>query len=313
MSGPKKKILVTGASGLLGLNFALQSCETYEIVGVVNRNRLHDLPFATVQRDFFVPGTAAALVDEIRPDAILNCAAMANIDSCEQNPEDARWINGMVPGFFAEAAGKRSIPIVHISTDAVFDGQASGPNGYSETDPVRPINSYAESKALGERNVLSANPDAIVARVNFFGWSISGRRSLSEFFYTNLKDGRVVSGFKDVFFSPLYVRDLSRILVRLLESSERGVFHVFGARALSKYDFGVEIAKAFGFNPENVRPTSWRDSGLAAVRSPNLAMNIDRLTKFLDGNVPDPIAGVAGFRDDFKAGFPIKLWEHRWN
>ena len=141
-----------------------------------------------------------------------------------------------------------------VSTDAVFDGQASGPNGYSETDPVRPINSYAESKALGERNVLSANPDAIVARVNFFGWSISGRRSLSEFFYTNLKAGRVVSGFTDVFFSPLYVRDLSRILVRLLESSERGVFHVFGAKTLSKYDFGVEIAKAFGFNPENVRP-----------------------------------------------------------
>ena len=214
--------MVTGASGLLGLNFALQSCETYEIVGVVNRNRLHDLPFATVQRDFFAPDALASLVEEIRPDAILHCAAMANIDSCEQNPEDARWMNGMVPGLFAEAARKRSIPIVFISTDAVFDGQAPGPNGYLETDPVHPINSYSESKALGERNVLSANPDAIVARVNFFGWSISGRRSLSEFFYTNLKDGRVVSGFKDVLFSPLYVRDLSRILVRLLESSERG-------------------------------------------------------------------------------------------
>ena len=94
---------------------------------------------------------------------------------------------------------------------------------------------------------------------------------------------------------------------------ERGVFHVFGAKTLSKYDFGVEIAKAFGFNPENVCPISWRDSGLATVRSPNLTMNIDRLTKFSGGNVPDAIAGIAGFRDDFKAGFPIKLWEHRWN
>lgn len=309
----RQRILVTGVSGLLGLNFSLQFCDAFDIVGALNRNALNNAPFPFIQKNFTQAGFADKLIDEAKPDAILHCAALANIDFCERNPDDARKMNGVVPGVLAEAAAKRSIPFLSISTDAVFDGQHPNPGGYRESDTPNPINVYAATKLMGERSVLSANAKAIVARVNFYGWSISGQRSLSEFFYQNLKAGRVVSGFTDVYFSPLYVHDLARILVKFLASEETGLIHVFGSRVLSKYEFGVEIANAFGFDPAMVHPTSWRDSGLTAVRSPNLIMNIDRLTKFLGGNVPDGVQGLAEFRADLAAGLPERIRGYRWN
>lgn len=309
----KKRILVTGASGLLGLNFSLQFCDSFEIIGALNRNALNNAPFPWIQKDFMKAEFADELIDEAKPDAILHCAALANLDVCERNTDDARMMNGVIPGVLAEAAAKRSVPFLSISTDAVFDGQNPNPGGYLESDATNPINVYASTKLMGENSVLSVYPKAIVARVNFYGWSISGQRSLSEFFYQNLKAGRVVSGFTDVYFCPLYVRDLARILIKLLDSDESGVIHVFGSRVLSKYDFGVEIAKTFGFDPDMVQPTSWRDSGLTAVRSPNLIMNIDRLTKFLGGNVPDGVSGLAEFRADLEAGLPERIKGYRWN
>lgn len=305
----KKRILVTGASGLLGLNFALQYCDRYDIVGVGNRNVMHGTPFETVQRDFFVSGVADELIEATKPDAVLHCAAIANLEACELNPEKADYLNGEFPGLIAEAAGKRSIPIVTISTDAVFDGVDAGSTGYRETDTPNPINVYARTKLLGEETALSANPGAVVARVNFYGWSISGKRSLSEFFYRNLTAGQTVSGFADVFFCPLYVRDLSRVLEKLLFGSAHGVYHVFGSRMLSKYDFGVEIAKEFGADPELVKPTSWRDGGLIAARAPNLIMNVEKLTAFLGETPPDGVAGLREFRSDLMSGLAGRIQE----
>lgn len=308
----KKRILVTGASGLLGLNFALRCHDETDIVGVVNQNKISNLPFETLQRDFFNSDAVSGLIGAAKADAVLHCAAMANVDRCEKEPEAAAFINGTVPAILAEEADRRSIPFVHISTDAVFDGENPGAGGYRENEPPNPINVYAESKLSGERNVLQANPSALVARVNFYGWSASGKRSLSEFFYRNLRDGKQVSGFTDVLFCPLYVGDLARILSRLIWSGESGLMHVFGSRVLSKYEFGVEIAKTFGFDPGLIQPVSWRESGLTAVRSPNLIMNIDRLTAFLDGAVPDGAGGLSEFRSDFGSGLVQKIQEGRW-
>ncbi|NCP86195.1 sugar nucleotide-binding protein, partial [bacterium] len=78
----------------------------------------------------------------------------------------------------------------------------------------------------GEVNVLSTNPTAIVARVNFFGWSLSGTRSLSEFFYNKLSTGQPANGFTDVSFCPLFVGDLAEILLHMLEKNLAGLYHV---------------------------------------------------------------------------------------
>lgn len=300
------KIMVTGASGLLGLNFALRFCEKYDIVGVSNTKTLRNVPFDMVQRDFF-NADIDALLEETQPDVILHCAAIANLESCEKSPADAEIINGILPGKIASAAGKRGIKLVHISTDAVFDGVDSGKNGYRETDPVNPINTYARTKLMGENSVLDANPDALVARVNFYGWSATGRRSLGEIFYNNLAEGKEMKGFTDVFFTTLYAGELARILIRMIELDAKGIYHVFSSEYQSKYEFGLSIARRFGLDESLLHPVSWKDGGLTAARSPNLIMNTDKLRNLLGEDLPDQKKSLEGFAVDFEKGLPAKL------
>lgn len=296
-----KRILVTGASGLLGLNFCSFFYRKYDVLGVVNRTTLQDLPFPVIKAEL-LHEDIGDLLDISSPDVILHCAAMANIDRCEKNPEDAAAINSVYPGKLAAAARKRGIRFVHISTDAVFDGENCGKSGYREEDPTNPISTYAETKLMGERNVLDANPDALIARVNFYGWSTAGNRSLVEFFYNNLEAGRQINGFSDVFFNTLYVHSLAGILDEMISLEAAGIYHVFSSEYQSKYAFGVSVAEKFGFDPQLIRPVSWKDGGLTARRSPNLIMNTEKLRNLLGHSLPDQKECLDLFRRDTEDG-----------
>ena len=221
-----KRVLVTGASGLLGLNFCTFFCRKYQLIGITNRTKLYGVPFQTVACDLLRedPGE---MLDQFRPDVVLHCAALANIDECEKFPEKAAAINSIYPGRLAAAARKRGIKFVHISTDAVFDGEDCGESGYKENDAPNPVSRYAETKLQGEINVLDSDPEALVPRVNFYGWSTGGSRSLVEFFYNNLAAGNQVNGFCDVFFNTLYVHSLADILDEMMpEDKENPIVYV---------------------------------------------------------------------------------------
>ena len=296
-----KRILVTGASGLLGLNFCYFLHRKYQVIGIANHTQLFGVPFDLIARDLLAedPGN---LLDDIQPDVVLHCAAMANIDQCERFPVEAEALNSIYPGKLSGAAAKRKIKFVHISTDAVFDGEDCGLSGYREDDKPNPISRYAETKLHGEENVLAENPDALVARVNFYGWSTSGSRSLVEFFYNNLSAGRAVNGFRDVYFSTLYVHQLVDVLDEMIQADAAGVYHVFSADYQSKYDFGVSVANKFGFDPNLVQPISWKDGGLRAKRSPNLIMNTDKLHQLLGHDLPKQRESMDLFYMDSVAG-----------
>ena len=118
-----KRILVTGCSGLLGLNLALRACEQYSIIGVVQQHGLSGVQFQTISLDLSLPDVFEKLLDATKPDLVINCAALANLDVCEENPQQAERLNAAMPGELAEITAKRDIALVHISTDAVFDGQ----------------------------------------------------------------------------------------------------------------------------------------------------------------------------------------------
>lgn len=317
------RILVTGASGLLGLNFCLRCSEAQtgnpvsssanetagfsplpEVIGVVNRHALHAAPFPLVTADLEHPGTAARLLDEIQPQAILHCAAWANIDECEAQPERAEAINARLPGELARLAGERGIHLLHISTDAVFDGERGD---YSEEDETNPLGVYARTKLHGEQAVLEANPAAAVARVNFFGWSISGKRSLAEFFFNNLSAGRAVKGFTDVYFRPLQVNDLADVLLQMTSKRLSGVYHTLGNDILSKYEFGCRLARQFGLDPSLVQPTSWKDGGLKAARSPNLTLRVDKLAAALGRPLPGVEHGLQRLNQEYQSGLPARI------
>ena len=298
------KILVTGASGLLGLNLSLGMIGTHTIVGV-DRDKLSGTSFEIVKADLLEAEVCSRLIDEVQPDAIIHTAANADVDACESDPVGARLLNAEFPGQLAELCAKRGVRMIHISTDAVFDGRKDGI--YTEDDIPNPLSIYARTKLDGERTVLSVNPDAAVARVNFFGWSLSGTRSLAEFFYNSLSTGKRVNGFTDVWFCTMFVSDLADTLVGMLEKGLSGLYHVVGSEALAKYEFGVKIARQFGFDEGLIRPISVEESGLKAKRSRNLRLSVHKLSTDLGLEIPGVSTGIEKFYTQYAQGYPQKM------
>jgi dTDP-4-dehydrorhamnose reductase len=298
------KILVTGASGLLGLNLSLMAMENHSIVGV-DRSKLAGTPFEIIKADLLDPEVEHRILDTVKPDAVIHTAALANLEVCEEQPETARQLNAELPGELAAACAQRCIGMMHISTDAVFDGTKDGV--YTEEDKTNPQGVYARTKLQGEQNVLSANPGAVVVRVNFFGWSLGGMRSLPEFFINSLSAGKRADGFTDVFFCPLFVGDLAEILIKMLTKRLSGIYHVVGSESLSKYDFGVAIAHRFGFDTGSIDPVSVEESDLKARRSHNLRLSVHKLSTAIGESVPGFSTGLERFYTQYQQGYPQKM------
>ncbi|TLN22404.1 SDR family oxidoreductase, partial [bacterium] len=275
---------------------------------------LRNPPFKVRNADLSQPGSGAALLEDERPEILLHCAAVANLETAEKNPALAQRVNADLPGELAEASHRLGVRMVHLSTDAVFDG-LKGP--YTENDPPNPLSAYARSKRAGELAVAAANSRAIIARVNFYGWSLTGRRSLAEFFFNNLSAGKTANGWTDVFFCPLEVNTLGDLLLQMAQEGLEGLYHVVSPESLSKYDFGRGVARAFGFDEALVKPTRVSESGLSAARSPDLRLSTAKLARDLGPALPGQAltgqalpgqaAGLARFQRQFVEGYPERL------
>ena len=299
------RLLVTGASGLLGLNLSLRSAaQGHAVTGLVNSRSLQGVPFEVHSVDLLDTEKAVAVIEDAKPEAIIHCAAIANLNEAEKQPALTQKVNGEVPGMLAEAALAWGVPFIHISTDAVYDGRK---RGYTETDPTNPLSVYARTKLQGEQAVLTANPHAMVVRTVFYGWSLSGKRSLAEFFINHLSEGKPLRGFTDTGFCPLYVEDLADVLLEMLFAELSGVYHVVSPECLSKYAFGVRLAEMFGFDSGLITPVEVREAARGAVRSNTLILNPDKIQKALGHPLPSIDSGINKLYQRWREGYPVKL------
>jgi len=299
------RLLVTGVTGLMGLNLAWEAIQAgHKVVGVAGSRDLPNAPFSVLRADLSRPGALAEVWRAARPDAVVHTAALAQVDACEKQPDRAERLNAQLPGEVATLARQDGVPLVHISTDAVFDGRRGD---YTEGDLPHPLSVYARTKLAGERAVLEAYPRAAVLRVNFFGWSLSGARSLAEWFLNNLRAGRKMLGFTDVFFCPLLANHLAEVILTVLARQLSGLYHATGSACLSKYAFGVALAERFGYDPTLIRPTSVEEAGLAARRSPRLTLRNEKLARALGRPLPDWRRGIETFWRQAQTGYPERL------
>lgn len=299
------RLLITGVSGLLGINLALEAVQKgFDVVGWTNSHPLKNTPFQQEIVALENLETLPAALQNARPDAVIHCAAIANLDVAEQNPELADLVNAQAPGVLAQTAKEMGIPFVQISTDAIFDGSKGN---YSEEDLPDPRNTYAQSKLAGEEAVRQAYAEALIARVVFYGWSIGGKRSLAEFFFNNLSLGNCVNGFTDSIFSPLYVRDLADLLLEALSKDLKGTYHFFSRESLSKYDFGVALAKCFGLDESLITPVQTAQGNLLTKRSLNLSANTTKLHNALGHELPGIPEGIERLYDDYQKGMRQQL------
>jgi dTDP-4-dehydrorhamnose reductase len=298
------RILITGASGLLGINLALEAAKQHEVVGVVHQQFLLDPGFSIVETDLLIPKETKRVLDEARPDWVINCAALANIDSCEEHPELAQRLNAELPGRLATESARRKLRFLQVSTDAVFDGVKGN---YDEEDAPSPLSVYGRTKRIAELAVKAAHPHALIVRPNFFGWSVNGNSSLAEVFYNNLSRNNMMQGFTDRIFCPLLVTDLAKILLTLLEKNLHGLFHAVSSDCMSKYEFGVAVAQRFGLDMTLIQPSETGEDSTKARRALNLSLKNNRLANVLGRRLPTITEGIEEFCEQFKAGYRARL------
>lgn len=289
--------LITGATGLLGSNAAVQLSEDASVVGAA-RTPPSRSPVEFEAVDLSDAHSRAGLVERASTDAVFHAAALSSIEVCEQNPELARAVNVTASADLASQAHAAGAAFVYISTDAVFDG-TRGP--YSESDIATPTTIYGQTKLDGEHAVLEANPNALVARVNFYGWSPSGTRSLAEFFHSRLSRGEQVPGFRDVIVSTLYVGYLIDYVAALVSVGASGLVNVVSSEPISKFEFGRGLAHSFGFDENLVKSASSAEH-LTVKRGANLELSTERLSSLLGTSIAGQKAGLDRLVADYADG-----------
>jgi len=202
------KIAIVGAGGRLGAALVREWTARGETIAAWNRAAL-DL------------ANEAALRQALRGiefDAMVNCAALTQVDYCESHPEEAFAVNGAAPGTLAQLCQERGARLIHISTDYVFDGRKRTP--YTEADPPGPLGVYADSKLAGEKAVHAVSQSHLVARVSWvFG---PDRPSFVDQILDKARDSQDLAAIGDKWAVPSYTLDLAAWLHPLLESVPAG-------------------------------------------------------------------------------------------
>lgn len=269
------RLLITGASGFLGARLIESLAAAHEVAGTGHAKAGGVLLPLDVTSEASIDG----LLDERRPEAVLNCAALADPDACEREPDRARAVNAAGAGRLARGCARRGIRLVHVSTDLVFDGARGG---YSEEDAPAPLSVYGRAKLEGEREVLVADPSAAVVRVSLvYGRARAGRPSFLDWLLAELTAGRRPRLFTDQWRTPTAMAQLPGVLERVAALPLSGVFHWGGGERVSRFQFGQAACRAFGFPEDRLEPAKLADFGYAAARPADCSLLSERLARAL--------------------------------
>jgi dTDP-4-dehydrorhamnose reductase len=232
------------------------------------------------------------MIQTLKPSAVVNCAALANVDECERSPERAHLVNVALPQMLAEACSEAGVAFAHVSTDMVFDGKRGN---YKETDEPRPLNVYAASKLAGEQAVGAVMREALILRTNFIGMSPTPGAGLAEWIADRLDAGDRINGFTDVIVSPLFAGELARLILRMIDKNLSGVYHLGAADSVSKYDLAYRIAEACDVDGSLIDEARVADAGLTAPRPLDISLDSSRAESALGEALPTVQDGVDAF------------------
>jgi len=281
-------VLITGGSGLLALNWACAVRDNFRVVLGTHRHRARLAGTESVTLDLNSPEHLARQIDELAPDLIVHMAGLSSVDACEADPALTRYVNAELARNVAMVAAERGIGLIHISTDHLFGGSRSF---YREDDRAEPINEYARSKLLAEEWVQQAHPQALILRTNFFGWGHAQRQSFSDWIIYGLRSGTRMTLFDDVHFTPILADSLALAAHRLIAKSVSGIVNLVGDERISKYQFALRLAKAFGLPEKLIERGKLVQLSLSAPRP--LDMSLD------NGKARTLLGDDLGRLDDF--------------
>ena len=270
------RVLVTGGTGMLGLTLV----PVLQAAGhcVLTQSRTSGGSYIADLTDF---QATVSMLNEIRPDCIVNLVAQTNVDACEADLNSAYLLNvKAVENLAAAIRLYENVHLIQISTDQVYDGV-----GLSKEDEVRLSNNYAMTKYAGE--IAAALVHGTVLRTNFFGPSaLVGRLSFSDWLLRNFREQIPFTAFFDVIFNPLSMSTLSLMIDKVIQAPVPGVFNLGCENPLSKADFAFQVASTFGLETTHMRMGSVDALGLPARRPKDMSMDCSLFSRSFSVTLP---------------------------
>lgn len=296
------KIIILGAHGLLGQNLVKQFAGTHAVYGFGIE------PSGQFTIDSLMQYSKCDITDvnqlkgigiDSECAAVINAAAYTNVDGAETNSKLAYTLNREAVGNIL-AVTPDDVPLVHVSTDYIFDGKA-GP--YRETDPVAPQGVYAQSKWAGEKLLLDSGHPAIIVRPNvLYGHGEKLTSSFVAWLVKELRQGRPVNIVDDQFNNPTYAKRLAEVVSLLIEKNTMGTWHFGSREVVSRYTFALKIADVFGLDAELISPISTADLGQKAPRPMRSGLICDKLAEELGYPILPIHAELELLREEMYAG-----------
>jgi len=255
MTNSMKKLLITGANGYVAGSI-IQQATGYEVFGIARSEK----PVVTGnmkygQLDLLDAEQLTGLIQKIKPDAVIHCAAVASIDFCENNPAIAAQVNVGITQTIASACLLTNAKMIFCSTDTVFNGKKGN---YNETDLPDPVNVYAKTKAKAEELVLDASPLHVVARLALVtGLPVLGRGNsflpeLIEKLTNNIK----IQSPQNEIRTPIDIITLGKALLELAGNEFSGIIHLAGNTKINRYEMVKQTTALLGFSPELIIPSN---------------------------------------------------------
>lgn len=260
-------MLITGGSGFLGRWMVRLARKGWDVTATYLTNQVEEPDIDWRRLNVRDEATVSALIEDVRPAAVIHTAAL--------NPGRGsafEAVNAVGTQNVARAAGRMGTRLIHVSTDVLFDGEKGK---YVEEDRPSPITPYGRSKALAEEAVRRSDVQAVIVRTSLiYGAAAKTKRASlrdtrwqdwdrqTRWVIGDLKARKPVHLFTDEKRCPIWVESLAAALVELARSRYQGTLHVAGAQPLSRYAFGVRLARFHGVAAERIMPALSRESGL---------------------------------------------------
>lgn len=288
-------VLITGGSGLLGSSIAHRASDQYENVITTYLSRPIDYDGVNCQKVDLTNRTNIQELAECNADAVIHCAAMTDVDQCELKPHKAEYYNVVMSKHVARLAAQMDARLIHISTDAVFDGRDGN---YKYNDETNPVNVYGQTKLNAESAIQRIHNDSIIIRTSIYGWNEATGQSLAEWMLSRLREGETLPAFEDAYFSPIYTGDLAECLLEVIDNNFNGIYHIAGRDRCSKLEFANAIAEVFELDADLIQPASIKDIDFDAPRGEDLSLSTNRAQNLLECSLPALRKGIDNMRND---------------
>jgi len=271
MSSSYKRVLITGANGLLGQKLTACFAQDSNIDLLTSsrqaESKSKDYSFGYIHLDITDTKSVKELIWNFEPDYIINSGAYTNVDGCEREKELSWRINVTGVENLVNAARLVGSKIVHVSTDYIFDGQ-KGP--YDEHATPHPLSYYGRGK-LASENVLRSSGKhwSIIRTMVVYGIANELNNNFATWLVQELSKGNKVTIVDDQIGNTTLADDLANGIYLLVKKGKKGIYNMAGSDIISRYDFAVALAKAFNFDTSLISPIKTKDLNQLAPRPLN--------------------------------------------